>query len=555
MSYLGVISAGLLGAAIALGMGCGDDSAAPVPQQQPFTPAPLQMRRLLAQQYRGTIKQLFGPAAAAVAAPPNDASLNGFRSIAASQQALTEGLVSSYESSARAVATVAVADWAHIDALAGCHPKPVADGSCMRRLVERLGRRMFRRPLTPDEVADYQALGVLATNRSRNYYTGVRFVIIAMLQSPNFLFQVEVGREATDAVGGEGQLSGTRTLTRYELASRLSFLLLDRGPDEALIAATEAGQLDTPAGVRAIAQQMLTSADASKAVRSFFREYLALDKLGTLAKDPVLFPQFNASLVAAMEDETLKLVEDVVFVRDAPVHELFTARYTFVNNALATLYHVKPPSGAGWRRAELPPEQGRIGILGHASILAQQAHPTATSATRRGLFIMERFLCTSMPPPPPNVVPELPPSSLAPTLRERLAVHLSDPGCRACHHQSDNLGLALETFDAIGAYRKEENGAPIDVSGNTAPLGAFDGLAGMAPRLASSEEVMRCIVKQVYRNASGRVESQRDTAALNNLHARFRDGGYRFKQLLIELVSSPAFRTIAFEAASSETQP
>lgn len=537
MRSLGKLSTGLLGLGLAIFAACstGDD-VPPGTGDTPFViePAPAQMRRLLARQYVQTVRMLLGDAAAAFAKPPPDEQLNGFQSIAASQFAMNDSLVRSYEASARDVAAAAVDDVSNLDALVGCTPVTTIDEACYRTFIERFARHAFRRPLVDEEVAELLDLGHQSARQLGDFYAGIEYIISAILQSPSFLFQVEIGEPH----------EGVQRLTGLEMATRMSFFLTDTGPSEVLLDAALAGELDTTEGVERWAKELVEQPTARLAVKSFFDEYLVLTDLRTVAKDPNLFPEWSPDLAQSMRGETLHLVEDIVFNRNAPVHELLTATYTFVDSALAAHYGVTPPApDVTWTRASLPADQGRSGILSHASILSRQAHATSTSATYRGLFIMERFLCTTMPPPPPDVNTELPPSSEAPTLRERIAVHQEVASCRACHYKADNLGLSLENFDAIGHYRETENGAVIDASGELDGE-TFDGVQDLGALLASRTDVLGCMMRQLYRHGTGHVEVDGERKSLDALEHRFAESGYRMKSLLVEIASSELFRTV-----------
>lgn len=516
---------------------CGDDATPPLapPAVGTFVPQDNQMQRLLARQYRNSIELLLGAEARAAAAPPADTRLHGFSSIASSQLSLNDELVAQYEGSALAVATAAMGNGERIAQLMDCQPTETVDAACYRSFIERFGRLAWRRPLQDDEVSDYVALASKGADEFDDFYAGLQYVLAAMLQSPNFLFRVELG-EADD--------TGVLRLTPYELASRLSFFLHDRTPSETLLDAAEAGDLATAEGVRLITEQLVAQQETRAATASFFEEYLTLIELDNVAKDPALFPSYSKELAQSMGRETAKLIDDVVFARNAPLTELFDADYTFVDQRLAEHYGTWPPSGATWTKMTLPTEQGRLGILSHASILTRQAHTTNTSATYRGLFIMERFLCQTMSPPPSDVVTELPPSSVAPTLRERIAVHLENPDCAKCHEVSDPLGLALENFDAIGQFRTEENGEVIDARVHINGLGEFEGAVGLGTMLANNPDVMDCVMRNVVRHALGHVETASERPELDALHVAFADSGYRFKSLLVELANSELFRTV-----------
>ncbi|MBM4374970.1 MAG: DUF1592 domain-containing protein [Deltaproteobacteria bacterium] len=526
-----LVACGVVGA-------CSSDAEPPVEPpglEADAVPAEPALRRLLARQYVRSVAHLLGDAAAASAKPPADTQLNGFSAIAASQLSMNDSLVDAYESSARAVAASAVTDSARIAALAGCKSTASADEACLSSFVERFGRLAWRRPLSAEERDDLVALGKQGVLARGTFVGGVELVIAALLQAPSFLYQVELGVAPSTR-------NDIRVLTGYEMATRLSFLLLGRTPDSALLDAAGAGELDVAAGVRTWAEKLLETSESREALRGFFAELFVLDGIETLARDPELFPDFSPEVAESMREEALRIVDDVI-ARDAPFTEVLTTTRTFVDARLANHYGLSV-EGDGWRAVELPDEQGRTGLLTSAAVMTKQAHGTSTSATYRGLFVMERFLCTTMPPPPPGVITTLPPSSAAPTLRERLEVHRSDPSCGACHYLSDNLGLTFERYDAVGRYRATENGAPIDPSGEVDQLGAWSGPRELAERLAASEGLHSCLLRQLHRYATGHVEVDGEWPALNELTKRWEARGGSFRPLLVDFASSELFRRV-----------
>jgi len=529
------------------GVACGSTEAPPAPPASAapatFEPTQSPLRRLRTAQYQNAIATLFSVEVALSADPPADPELNGYTSIASAQLALNDDLVRDYQLSATAVATAAMGDGARIAELLDCNPSGPDDAACMTSFVQRLGRLAFRRPLTTEETDDYLDVGLFAAEEANDFYAGLEYIIVSLLQSPSFLFIVEVGEPMPED-------TPARRLTSYETAARMAFFLTDAPPDDALLDAAEAGELDTPEGRQEAALTLLDRPTARRALRNFFTEYLVLDGLELRAKDPNLYPAWDATLARSMREETLRLLDDIIWTRDADVREMFTADYTFVNTPLAEkIYDVPAPQGGDsaaseWGRIDLPADQGRSGILSHPSVLARQANPESTSATHRGLFVLERFLCRTMPPPPEGVVTELPPSSTAPTMRERVAVHLEDPTCAGCHTISDPLGLSLENYDPIGVYRAKENGAVIDASADHIIAGEFVGAKGLGQALAGLEDSTLCLVRNLYRHGTGHVETEGELPLLSMLRDRMAEDGYSLRSFLVNLVSNDAFVTI-----------
>ena len=502
-----------------------------------FDPAPVRLRLLLARQYQNAIRDLLGEAAAAVAAPPIDTALNGFEAIAASTVALTDSAVELYEKSARAVAAEAMKDTTRIAGLLGCVPTGPDDANCHRSFVNNFGRLIWRRPLTQVESDLYTSVAQEAALGLGNFDAGVEAAIFTFLQSPYFLYQVEIGEPDPNDPEERG-------LTSVEVATRLSFFLLDTTPTAELLTIAENGGLDTPDEVRAVAEVMVEAPAARAALGNFYAEVLKLRNIEGLAKDPNVYPQFSPSLAAAMRQETLSLIDDVAFTADSDFRDILNAPYTFVNGPLAALYGlIDDPNQLGdtFQRFELPPETKRGGILGQSAFLAAYAHISSTSPTLRGKFVREILMCQGMPAPPNDVVTELPAGEEYKTMRERLTKHLFDPSCAGCHKLMDPIGLGLENFDGIGIFRLVENGVQLDTSEDIEGLGSFDGPRELGTVLRESPEVTRCIVRNLFRHATGHLELFTERPALEQVDAAFADAGYRMKDLLVELVASPAF--------------
>ncbi|MBK7825967.1 DUF1592 domain-containing protein [Nannocystis sp.] len=516
----------------------GDDTSSDDTGATPaeFDPAPVRLRLLLARHYQNAVRDLLGEAAAAAATPPVDTALNGFEAIAAAQVALTDAAVDLYEKSARAVAAEAMKDPVRIAGLLGCQPTGPDDAACHRSFVTTFGRLVWRRPLTSDEQDRYTAVAQDAALQLGNFDAGVEAAIFTFLQSPYFLYQVEVGEPDPNDPEERG-------LTSIEMATRLSFFLLDTTPTAEILTLAESGGLDSPAEVRAVAEVMVEAPGARLALGNFYAEVLKLRTIETLAKDPNTYPQFSPTLAAAMRQETLALVDDVAFTADTDFRAILDAPYTFVNGPLAALYGLIPdPNQLGdtWQRFDLPAESKRGGILGQAAFLSAYAHVSSTSPTLRGKFVREALMCIGMPPPPPDVVTKLPEGAEYKTMRERLAQHKSEP-CVGCHSLMDPIGLGLENFDGIGIFRAVENGVVLDTSETIEGLGDFDGARELGTLLRDSPEVTECMVRNLFRHATGHLEIKGEYPALTNLDLAFEDAGYRMKDLLVELVASPAF--------------
>jgi hypothetical protein len=271
-----------------------------------------------------------------------------------------------------------------------------------------------------------------------------------------------------------------------------------------------------------------------------FDDYLNLSALASTEKDSSRFKGFTPALAAAMREETLRNLESAADgARD--FRSVFNSGKTFVNGELARFYGIPGISGPDFSEAAFPTSVPRRGLLGNASILSLYAHATVGSPTLRGKFVREALLCEGIPAPPPNVNTTLPDSSQAPTAREKLTIHRTDPTCASCHAKMDPIGLSLENFDAVGAYRTLDNGNPIDASGELDGT-AFSGPAGLADALAAHPKLPECVSRTVFRYAWGRLETSADEAFIASMKAGFERGGFRLRELLVEVVTAPDFR-------------
>lgn len=514
---------------------CADIEEAPppppdVPAVAPQSGAP----RLSIAQYRNAVRDLFGASVVVPAALEPDTSLSGFVSIGSAQSAISPRGVEQYEEAAYAVAQQALSTTGQQTTLVPCKPQSPSDEECARTFIETLGRRVWRRPLDGDEITQLASVVTGAGKTLGDFYKGAEFGIAALLQAPSFLYRPIVGEADSASPSG-------RRLTNYEMASRLSFFLWNSTPDDALLDAAERGELTQPQAVRREAQRLLEDPRARLAFRNFVTEYLRLDLLDALSKDPTLFTYYSPDLGPAAREETLLNFETLAFDRQTDFRDVFISQRTFVNSKLASMYQVAAPSADGFAEVTLPSDVPRRGLLGQISFLSLYAHPTSSSATLRGKLVRSVLLCGEIPPPPVNVNTAIPePSPTAATLRDRVKIHLEDPFCASCHLRMDPIGLGLENFDGIGRYRVTDNGATIDASGDLDGV-EFGGPVDLAYAVRNHPDLGPCFTRRVYQYATSFVEKAADDDAIGALAARFEAGGFKVKDLLLDISTSPGF--------------
>jgi hypothetical protein len=504
--------------------------------QAMFKPGPASLRRLTGPQYANAVRDLLGSDVTIPGGFEPDTVLSGFASVGAALTTISASATEKFEAAAMNLADQVMNDPARRARVVTCTPSGPDDEACARSFVTGFGRRAWRRPLTDEEVVRYVGIARQAGTTLGDFWKGLGYALAGLLQSPNFLYRVEVGKP----MAGTGQ----RAFDDWELASRMSFFLWNSTPDEALLEAAQAGRL-TREGLRKEALRLVDSPRARVAVRAFFHELLRLDGTEDLEQSPANFPEVTATLGAAMREETLRFVEELVLSPAGDFRQAFDLDAAFVNNELARLYGLPAPAGGAFQRVALPAEGLRRGLLGQASFLALNAHEATTSPTRRGKFVSESVLCHEIPAPPPDVDASLPPEPAgnAPrTMRERLSAH-NAPACVACHSKMDPIGLAFENFDAIGKFRQTDAGKAIDASGD------IDGVRFRDPRelgvlLRQHPDVESCLVRGVYRYALGHIESSDQEVLIKHIAGNL-PAEQRWKALLLDLVDSQGFRLAA----------
>jgi hypothetical protein len=504
----------------------------------PFAPAPATLHRLTDRQLRHTWADLVG--VTWTGALPADYVLHGYATVGGAEQTLPPADLELLDGAAWAVAEDAVPDAATAAALLGCEvggdTDAAVDEPCLRTWLAAFLRRAWRRPATRPEVDALVALHD-AVRGIETPTVAVQAVVASVLESPHLVFRVEIGRADPDH-------PGRRVLTGLELASRLAYFLTDAPPDDDLLAAAEAGELDTPDGLRAAAERLLDTPRADDAFVAFWAETLEVERIDETDKDLTLFPQVDDALRTAMADELRWLFRDVMLEHDGTFAELLTTDVAYVDAGLAKVYGLPPVEGRHVR-VTLDPAQARGGLLGRAGVLAAFSHATRTSPTRRGKFVQNRLLCHTIPPPPPGVVASLDavPDDGQHTLRERLEQHATVPVCASCHRQMDPIGFGLEHFDPIGRYQwNDPSLKSVDATGTLDDV-PFDGAAELGRVVAEHPDFPGCMALQLYRHALGRAEQDPELAAVDDLARALVDGGGRLRPLVLALVGHEAFRT------------
>ncbi len=491
------------------------------------------IRRLTVGEYDNTVWDLFGDATA----PATRLVDNERGELSADARSVSTLLAEQYMFAAEDVAA-RLTEASALDGALGCDRVTLGDDDCAQVFIDRVGPRAYRRPLDADESAALYAL-YEAGRDDGGFEVGIQLVLELMLQSPSFLYRVEIVPTDGEAVV---RLDG------YQLATRLSYFFWSTTPDEALLTAAEGGALDTDDGVEAEVRRLLADPRAEDVMQAFFARLLELDKLDALEKDVELFPEFDAATPELFREETRAFIREVLVDGDGSWVTLMTAPWSMMNADLAAYYGVTGPTGETFERVDLDPAH-HAGLLTHGSSTATRARIYENSPVHRGMFIRGNIMCGHIPDLPEGLEVMLPPPDPTQTTRERFAAHRADPVCAACHAQLDPLGFAFEHFDAAGRFRLTENGRDIDASGEltdpehldpeTAPR--FESVTGLAALLVAHEDTQACFAQRWFPQAFGRASSFHDECALEVMLERFRGRDFDVRELLVAVALSETF--------------
>lgn len=516
------------------GIGTGGTSGGQTCNPGPL-PGTTRLFRMTHTQYDNAVRALTGLDVRPSADFPADQNQAGFdRGI---DLQVGDALGKGYRGAAESIAAAVVGNAAAFSRVVGCDPG--GGDTCARTFIAGFGRRVFRRPLTEGERNDYFALfgmgPALVDGTASDFHKGVQTVVEAMLQSPNFVYRVELATQ---------QSSGLVVLGGYELASRLSFFLVNGPPDDVLLDAAEAGQLATVEGVAAQARRLVGTEAAKETVRDFHHQWLQMDTFpNKLTKDPARYPTVTPDLGPVLAQETERFIAEITFAQGKGFQSLVTAPFTFVNNVTAPIYGVSGSFTAALQKVDLNPAQ-RAGLFTQIGFLATHAYSNQSSPIHRGVYILRNVLCGQLQDPPPDI-PDLPPLQPTQTTRQQVHMHTAPGACMGCHHLAINpIGYGFEHYDAVGAYRTTENGATIDASGmltGTVSGTPFNDGVSASAAIAAAPEARNCYAATWSRYAFGRAETTGDACAIKALGANLASDDYKVTDLMVDLTRTRAF--------------
>jgi hypothetical protein len=417
-----------------------------------------------------------------------------------------------------------------------CHPAKTTDeAACARKILASIARQAYRQPVSEADLARILKF-YEAGRRDGNFETGVQLALERILASPKFVMRAE--KDPPNAAPGS-----VYRISDLNLASRLSFFLWSSIPDEELLTLAASGKLHEPAVLQQQTLRMLRDPKSHALVSNFAGQWLQLRNVRNVQPNSDEFPDFDDNLRSAFQRET-EMFFEAILRENRSALDLLTADFTFLNERLARHYGIAGIYGSQFRRVTLK-DDFRRGLLGQGSILAVTSHAERTSPVVRGKWILENILGMPVPPPPPDVplLKENRDREKPLAMREQMEEHRANAVCAGCHKTMDPIGLALENFDAVGAWRTREAAGPIDASGLLADGTKVNGVLDLRKAIVSRPELFAgTLTGKLLIYALGRGLDYRDMPAVRGILHDAAADNYKMSSLILGVVRSTPFQ-------------
>lgn len=409
-----------------------------------------------------------------------------------------------------------------------------------REILKRFMDRAYRRPAEPAEVDRLTALVGSAMEHQESFESSVKLALQAVLCSPSFLYLAEPSSG-----------TGTRSLTDYELASRLSYFLWSTMPDAELLRVAASGKLHDAKAMTAQVERMLRDPKAAALTDGFAYQWLQLSRVGQFQPDRHLYPAYDPQIQQALVGETKAFFSEILN-NDLSVLNFIDSDWAMLNGRMAGFYGIPGVQGDRFRKVALKPEYHRGGVLTQASILTLTSDGTRHRPVYRGVWMLNAFLNSPPPPPPPNVpsIDNATGNMAHLTVRGRMEAHRSNEVCASCHRKIDPMGLAFEHYDAVGRWRETEkapNGKDelaLDASGILPDGRTFDGADGLQKRLLQNpDSFLHALCEKMLIYSLGRGLQYSDRATVKRLQADLKQKDYTLKGLITGIACSKPFQT------------
>ncbi len=479
------------------------------------------LRRLTRLEYQLTLRELFQlDATPEVVAVPEDSDFKGFRTLAELQNVTTEHL-RAYMEEASALADDLLSDSARAQAVIGCE---LATDGCLESFITDFGRVAYRRTLSSDDVGALLDVASVTGGSPEEQFNAV---VSAMLSSPSFLFRAEIGDSP----------EGLSTLTGEELASRLSFTLIGRGPSRELLERGASGELDSEAGLLSAAQELLADPRAQEYFHAFFKQWLDFEQLRA-PNEPG--PGWNDSIMLSMTEETERFLGEYAWGSNVNFLDSLTANHTYIRADLAEFYDLPAPAADG--RVEFPEGHNRAhsGLLTHASLVS--AKGDGDRIAHRGAWVQKTFLCMELEVPA-ALLDEFSDELDGLTYQQMLDMRNSTPQCAGCHAAIDPIGVGFAQYDAAGQFDTSVDPAQFGITPALPGGEEFSTIGGLAAQLRERADVVsHCLTDRLFLFTDGRLVQPQDNCSVERAAERFAGEQYRFASILEGLVTSQRFR-------------
>jgi hypothetical protein len=402
---------------------------------------------------------------------------------------------------------------------------------CFTDMVNKMGERFFRRPLTDEERGRVLTLHELLTNT--NFEEKASSLLSFFMQSPQFLYRLETQTAP-----------GIEPIDQFELANRLSFLVWQTGPDQELLELAKAGGLNSEEVLIQQVDRMLEAPAARQALRNYVYNWLHFDLIGQIDITPNKYPILNFQLIEDMKEQTLRHFEELVFTENRSLMEAFTDQSTYLNSRLGQLYGINVVGD--FQKVDVSRLPGRNGILSHPSVLMASLKSDHPSIVQRGVFINEHIACQVITPPPPDVADNniIPEEGLS--QRAILANNRNNQACAGCHSVLDAPGLAFDNFNTIGSFRSlDEQGNELMSFGSWQTADGmieFNNTKHFADEISNMNSAQFCMASKVFQFQLGRVPNQVDQCEVWSFMDRFRESNYKYRDLIIFIATTRSFR-------------
>jgi hypothetical protein len=523
------------------GSGGSGGTSTPPPDKPTMTPSgkvdsagPSPLRRLTINEFNNTVRDLLG---ADVPTINVETGISGDQEVSSAGY-LGGSVVGSADDARKFMKVSDEIATAVLPRLASLLPQNCGvDQECAKKFIDEFGLRAFRRPLVDVEKADLLALytKVRAADIGLNHQEGMRTLISAMLQSPMFTYRWELGASPSGT-------SGLVRLNDYEMASRLSYLVLASMPDADLFAAAAAGKLREPDQIAEQAKRLLATDKAKIGLGEFVTQWLHVTSVPTLSKDAT-YTNYNPAVGAMMLKETGAFFA-AIMQGTGKFEDLFTSNNSFVDGSLAKLYGAGNVTGTELRQAALNPNQ-RAGVLTHGSFLAAHSDGDEPNPIHRGLLILEKVMCMPITPPADFVPP--PVKDIAPNITNRKRFEEStqaQDSCKGCHKLINGMGFAFENYDAVGGWRDMDAGMPVDASGTFSFAHgevAFRNYVELSKGIAASAEARDCFAKQFLEYSLRRSVVKDEEGSIEAIGNAFKGAQFNLKELVLATTKTKAF--------------